>query len=167
MTDGQRQKLLNWLTSMLLLAMLAAFNLLAALYFGPSFEEEIAEGNTLFIVIPAALTLPAYMYGFFIVSFWHALDAAQIGLRDSGITKAISRYSVFVLVVMATGLLTVFMTSEQSLIPACTGNEFRFDGCDPRQPDWISIPFDTLLLFLLILCMGKAVVSIRSRLKKA
>ena len=105
-----------------------------------------------------------------ILAFWHALDLVQ-GRRPAGrIAISLAGYPLFLGVLSL--LLGLFALNASGHFHAtyCVIPEpgtFAFDGCETRPPRLLTIPLYLLLLFVVILCMGKAVISIRSRLKKA
>lgn len=173
MTEAYRQKLLNWYLSMLMLALASVSSLSGFLLIGRLNPQVENDTNDPF-VLPAIAggTLIVFATYFVPVASWHLFDFIQKGTPANRTLGILAGYRAFgtILVLGSFGLAAI--TSQILTMPKCPPLEvgdgaFGFVGCDSGPPDWLLASSYILLLFALILCMGKAVIAIRSRLKKA
>lgn len=112
---------------------------------------------------PLGGSLIVYPIFFAPITIWHLFDFAQRDTQPPLSKRFFSRYRTLVITLLISGLAAILLISEEFYVAACSGN---FSNCY-RQSFGLQILFFGTLLFLLILCMSKAVASIQSRFKKA
>ena len=174
MTDAYRQKLLDWLTSVLVVSLVTALCLVAVWFVVRPWElagwrDEpptmlhfweyaglIAES----LVIFAILLVPTMI--------WHLFDIIQRGTPQGAFAARLSSVRTWWIVMSLLGGTIVLDASRLfSYTASCYGSfVFLSQGCYYTK-GVLTIPMTILLLFIPILCMGKVVISIRSLIKKA
>ncbi|MEM9500438.1 MAG: hypothetical protein AAF941_01205 [Pseudomonadota bacterium] len=170
MTEVFRQKLLDWFVSVLLLltaisAMLLIFWFLRA----PLAEDSPYMTRGAWVAVMAAEVIVFYAVFFPSILIWHLFDFAERARnRQPGrLARFIASHK---LLVVTMGL------SQIGAILSLTGR-FHWNSCDDLPPGvlphscqvrvepWIMALIFIPLLFSIILCMGKAAIMIRSRLR--
>ena len=164
MGDVFGEKLRSWLVSMMVLIFGTVSGSIATLV-GPW-----CTSDTWTCTGRSAEPMALFQLLFPILAFWHALDLIQRHCAVGRITSPFTNYLVFLAAVLLLLVLHVLSSSGHFDATYCVVPEpgtVIFDGCETRPPRLLTVPLYLLLLFVVILCMGKAVISIRSRLKKA
>lgn len=106
---------------------------------------------------------------FLALAVWHVLDFVQNRKPENRFASSLAGYPVLFGTLSLLLVLFVLASTGQFHVTHCVTpepNKAVFDGCDTRPHSLLMTPLYLLLLFLVILCMGKAGISIRSRLKK-
>jgi hypothetical protein len=157
-------KLKSWLVSMMVLIFGTVSGSIATLL-GPWCTSDMwtCTGRS---AEPMAL----FQLLFPILASWHAFDLMQKHGPVGPIASPFTNYLVLFGAVLLLLVIHVLGLSGHFDATYCVVPEpgtFVFDGCETRPPRLLTVPLYLLLLFVGIVCMGKAVVSIRSRLKKA
>jgi uncharacterized membrane protein YfhO len=170
MTDSQRQKLLNWLTSMLVLMLLTVLGLVHDWFV--IIPERLRWSQSVSDhVIVLANGLSVYMLLFIPVFLWHVSDFVQSSTSENQLVRAFASFRLFLASVILTCLASILMVSPWLNDLFCPVVElppgvFEFDGCGSWTPWWKEVLLLACLLSLCVLVLGKITVAIRSCFKK-
>lgn len=107
---------------------------------------------------------------FVVLATWHAFDFIQSRKPRDLRAFLLASYPLLFGTLSLLLVVLVLVSTGSFQVTYCATPEpgtIMFDGCETRPHRLLESSFYLLLLFLIILCMGKAVISIRSRLKKA
>jgi hypothetical protein len=171
LSEAYRQKLLNWLLSMLVLLLMATGGISALLLagrFNPVVERNLS--GPLMLPAMAAENLFGFMLYFVPVAIWHLADLPQRRVPESGTLAILTSYRPFGGILLLGTTAFALSTSQILTTPNCPELEpetFGFIDCTFGPPRWLWFAMLIPLLFVYILSMGKAVLTIRSRFKKA
>jgi hypothetical protein len=172
MTDAHRRKLLNWLTSMGMLILIT--NLCVAAYWflnWPTgrirpYNSSIPDGWDLIDWAgPLAEILAFFVPGFVICALWHGLDLIQRRPAEDEPARLFSRYPPFIFVLTTLGILVALRMTGEFHYTDCA--MFAFDGCGTYVSPWLQWPTGMAMLLLVAFSIGKGIVAIQSRFKKA
>lgn len=175
MTDGYRQKLLDWLTSMLLLILLTVLSLASYWFLDepdvivrPYGWDGVWKPELVDYAGPMGDTLSIFHSGFYPLAIWHLFDLLQRADPQAKWARILaSSASLHTVLAVLCVLLPLLTSGYFTYVEPCGGGfVFLSQDCSYIK-GVLSIPLIILLLFLLILCMGKAAISIRSLIKKA
>lgn len=167
MSEAYRQKLLNWWCSMLVLLLLAISAIAARWLFYVPFMMMMTEVESVRIEWMLDPMLHYFIW-FLPLAFWHVADAFQLGQPSGRWARAIASYPAMIGSFLLLSTTLVFMASGLWESSGFCGGSFLILMQACAFPSLaFRIPANLSLWFLLILCMGKTVISIRSRSKKA
>ncbi len=170
MDEAFRQKLLNWFISILLLLSAASVMFLISWFArAPSVTETpyMTRGAEIAVSFGGVTVIFAIL--FFPVVIWHLLDFTE-RLNDGQQGRIVRFFSSHTVLVLTMGI------SQIAGILIATGIA-DWNSCDDLPPGsfpyscqiglewWANLLFFGPLLFAFILCIGKAAITIRSRLK--
>lgn len=177
MSDEQRRKLTDWFLSVLIIVLMTNTSMAAYWFFNrpdqiirtrmpgdplPSFALSLVDYagpiGEQFMLLAMGM-IPAFL--------WHGADLLEIDRQHGRVGKMVSSASTFHATMFALGLFMTLQTTGWFTYTALCGASFQFlmQSCYHTK-GVISLPIIALLLLLLFLCMGKAVISIRSRFQK-
>lgn len=174
MTDAYRQKLLDWLTSVLLVALVTSLCLVAMWFVDRPWELAGWRDEP-----PAIRHFADYagIVGEYLLFFpillvptlvWHLSDVIQRGEPQGVFAARLSSVRTWWIVMSLLGVTLVLRSTGHFSYTAPCGGGFVFYWQDCYYTKGVVwIPQIILLLFVPILCMGKAAISIRSLIKKA
>ena len=171
MTDAFRQKLLNWFISiLLLLAATAAMLLVHWFVRAPLVEESPYISRGALIAVTAGEILILYAVLFFPILIWHLLDFAERSnaLRSSPLEMVFVNHTVLVVTMGISQITGVLIATGMAEWNSCDDlpDMVYPHSCRLSLEWWALILFFGPLLFSFILCIGRAVITIRSRLIK-
>lgn len=169
MSEAYRQKLLNWFCSMALLVLTTT--LATSIAWFRHFPESIrGPGNIDIYWIASAISDNLLTYAIYFVPmvFWHLFDFIERSEPASLWTRSVASYRPLILLLFATMVLWL----------AVVAGLWEYNSCDELQgalhyacyvelSDWLFVPWMIGMGLALLLCIAKAVISIRSRLTKA
>ena len=164
MDSALAEKLRLWLVSVMTL-LLGTVSASAATLLSQS-----CTSNTWTCIGLSSEPMAIFQLLFLVIATWHALDFFQSGEPTGRVAASLARYRVLFGTLALLLVLLVLVKTGHFHATYCATPEpgtIMFDGCETRPPRLLTTPLYLLLLFAVILCMGKAVISIRSRLKKA
>jgi hypothetical protein len=171
MTATYRRKLLKWLMSMLLVGTIVSLSAVATWFIQlapfvflspPTHISEVAG--------PMGESLLPYPVFFLPSVVWHLFDFLQAREPVLRTLKLLAAYRTFFTLIAVAGSAWLLIGSGWFTVTECAAVEpgtVCFDCCQTAPSSLLTTPFYLCLLFLIILCMGKAVISIRSLLKTA
>lgn len=168
MTEGYRQKLLNWFCSMSILLATAALSALLVWFvhvprilgYGPPRDLVTIAG-------PFGESLVAYPIYFLPVAVWHLLDFLQARELHGTWGKRFTRYRNFAACTALSQLSFLLAVWGILNVTSCPEGEFYFYQCTVGPPWWLWLIFTASSLLALALCIGKGIIAIRSLFQKA
>lgn len=173
MQESSRQKLLNWLTSMVLvLAFTASSIALSWFVAAPSGMYGFRPVDIYGAAISLHASFLIYPFLFLPVAIWHLADGLQYSSPEAPSVSRLSGYPIFAIALSAAGVFAATMFSgvtmrEVCLPPPADPNRFMFDGCALRPSLWIEYPAGALFFILIAICVVKTVVSLKTRFMSA
>ncbi|MEL7197383.1 MAG: hypothetical protein AAGL10_03625 [Pseudomonadota bacterium] len=169
MTDAFRQKLLNWFTSMAILLLASAIHPLHFWFFRLQDSHQFGWSDDLVrIAGPFGETLLFYPLMLPIFLIWHLSDFIQNGLPSSRKELMLTRYSSFLLVMVASMVPFTLMVMGLWQYNSCDElPDAFFHQCILEPSWWLMTPWLATIFLALVLCITKGAISVRSLLKKA
>jgi hypothetical protein len=137
-TEAYRQKLLNWLTSMLMLLLISIIPLEYFWFF------ELPRITYFYIDDIRAILEPSltwYVVIFVPLFFWHLGDFTRNSGFSSAFARLVSGYKLLAALLVALGLFVVLQTSTFLNDFGCPEVDlpegvYQFDGCGSWTPEW-------------------------------
>ncbi|NRD88465.1 hypothetical protein C8024_01805 [Sphingopyxis sp. BSNA05] len=170
MTSEYRQKLLNWLTSMAILMAVTVFSLAAKWFLGLWMMTSVNTTDKFAdIAGPMGEAFLAYPIFFLPLLVWHSFDFIQEQKPNSRWAANLSSYPPLLASIAISGIAFILISSGEFTVMHCPepmGPEFGFQHCFHGPATWLNFLFYMPLLISFLLCISKAIFSIRTYLKK-
>ncbi len=163
-----RQKLVNWLTSMLVLHTICAALFAMDWFNRLSLILPYNEGSAWLILEAIIWNVPSFVFFFGALLIWHLADFAQPDRVMRRWFEFLGNYHLLVVVLCLVGLSALFNQSgwlndigcpEENFPP----NAFVFDGCGSWTPFWKEAILMALTFAFVLLVLGKLILAIAYR----